>query len=557
MITIDERQSEKLPGSSSLFVSFSFNQEIVNLLKSFETYSYNKKTHEWELPIKELAQIIDSTTFLDDISINLQEDSKSVSKRLKMGLNYKLEPFDYQREGINYGLNHNKWLLLDGMGLGKTAQIIGIARELKALNKIKHCLIICGINTLKSNWKKEIEKHSDETSLILGEKHLKNGNTAIGGIQDRLTQLNSNIEEFFVITNIETLRNEDVVKQINSGINSFDMIVVDEIHKCKNPSSEQGKGLLKLNNAAYKIGATGTLLLNNPLDAFVPLKFINAERGTYTNFKNFYCVMGGQFNNILLGFKNIDLLKEQIQNNSLRRTKDVLSLPPKNIIDEYVDMNDTQQKFYTDITNGVKDEVDKVNLTTSSLLAMITRLRQASVCPSILTSENIQSSKLDRCVELVEEIVDNNEKVVIMSTFKESVNVLVSMLQEYHPLVCTGDMKDEEISKNIDKFQNEEYNKVIICTWQKMGTGITLTRASYMIHLDTAWTNAVYQQTCDRIYRIGTNRPVFIYNLICKNTIDERVLEILNDKEAIGDYVIDDKITDKSLNSLRKYISNL
>lgn len=557
MITIDERQSEKLPGNSSLFISFSYNQEIVNILKSFEVYSYNKKTHEWELPIKELSQIIDSTTFLDDISINIQEESKSVSERLKMRLNYKLEPFDYQREGITYGINHNKWLLLDGMGLGKTAQIIGIARELKALGKIKHCLIVCGINTLKSNWKKEIEKHSDESSLILGERILKNGNTTIGGIQDRLTQLKSNIEEFFVITNIETLRNEDIVKQINNGINSFDMIVVDEIHKCKNPSSEQGKGLLKLNKATYKIGATGTLLLNNPLDAFVPLKFIEAERCTYTNFKNFYCVMGGQFNNMLLGFKNLDLLKEQIQDNSLRRTKDVLSLPPKNIIDEYVDMNDSQQKFYTNITNGVKDEVDKVNLTTSSLLAMITRLRQATVCPSILTSENISSSKLDRCVELVEEIVNNNEKVVIMSTFKDSVITLANMLKEYHPLICTGDMKEDEISNNIDKFQNDEYNKVIICTWQKMGTGITLTRASYMIHLDTAWTSAVYQQTCDRIYRIGTDRPVFIYNLICKDTIDERVLEILNDKEAIGDYIIDDKITDKGLNSLRKYISNL
>ena len=298
--------------------------------------------------------------------------------------------------------------------------------------------------------------------------------------------MKSNIEEFFVITNIETLRNEDIVKQINNGINSFDMIVVDEIHKCKNPSSEQGKGLLKLNKATYKIGATGTLLLNNPLDAFVPLKFIEAERCTYTNFKNFYCVMGGQFNNMLLGFKNLDLLKEQIQDNSLRRTKDVLSLPPKNIIDEYVDMNDSQQKFYTNITNGVKDEVDKVNLTTSSLLAMITRLRQATVCPSILTSENISSSKLDRCVELVEEIVNNNEKVVIMSTFKDSVITLANMLKEYHPLICTGDMKEDEISNNIDKFQNDEYNKVIICTWQKMGTGITLTRASYMIHLDTA-----------------------------------------------------------------------
>lgn len=350
------------------------------------------------------------------------------------------------------------------MGLGKTAQIIGIARELKALGKIKHCLIICGINTLKSNWKKEIEKHSNESAIILGERQLKNGNTTIGGIQERLTQLKSNIDEFFIITNIETLRNDDIVKQINNGINSFDMIVVDEIHKCKNPSSEQGKGLLKLNNATYKIGATGTLLLNNPLDAFVPLKFINAERSTYTNFKNFYCVMGGQFNNMLLGFKNVELLKEQIQDNSLRRTKDVLSLPPKNIIDEYVDMNDTQQRFYTNITNGVKDEVDKVNLTTSSLLAMITRLRQATVCPSILTSENIQSSKLDRCAELVEEIVTNNEKVVIMSTFKDSVSELAKMLKSYHPLVCTGDMKDEEISKNIDKFQNEDYNKVILCT---------------------------------------------------------------------------------------------
>lgn len=557
MITIDERQSKKLPGSSSLFISFSYNQEIVSLLKSFELYSYDKKTHEWEVPIKELSQIIDYTTFLDDISINLQEESKTLTETLKTRLEYKLEPFDYQREGITYGINHNKWLLLDGMGLGKTAQIIGIARELKALGKINHCLIICGINTLKSNWKKEIEKHSDETSLILGERHLKNGNITIGGIQDRLAQLKNNIDEFFVITNIETLRNEDVVKQINNGVNSFDMIVVDEIHKCKNPSSEQGKGLLKLNNAKYKIGATGTLLLNNPLDAFVPLKFIDAERCTYTNFKNFYCVMGGQFNNMLLGFKNIELLKEQIQDNSLRRTKDVLSLPPKNIIDEYVDMNDTQQKFYTNITNGVKDEVDKVHITTSSLLAMITRLRQATVCPSILTSENIQSSKLDRCVELVEEIVESNEKVVVMSTFKDSINELANMLSKYRPLVCNGDMKDEDISKNIDKFQNDDYNKVILCTWQKMGTGITLTRASYMIHLDTAWTNAVYQQTCDRIYRIGTNRPVFIYNLICKNTIDERVLEILNDKEAIGDYIIDDKITDKGLDSLRKYISNL
>lgn len=108
MITIEERQSEKLPGTSSLFVSFPFNQDIISLLKSFDAYSYNKKTYEWEVPIKELSQIIDYTTFLDDISINLQPTPKSVCNDLKMSLNYKLEPFDYQREGITYGINHNK-----------------------------------------------------------------------------------------------------------------------------------------------------------------------------------------------------------------------------------------------------------------------------------------------------------------------------------------------------------------------------------------------------------------------------------------------------------------
>lgn len=90
-----------------------------------------------------------------------------------------------------------------------------------------------------------------------------------------------------------------------------------------------------------------------------------------------------------------------------------------------------------------------------------------------------------------------------------------------------------------------------------MGTGITLNAASYAIFIDTPWTSSAYLQAQDRIYRIGTNKPVIIYNLICKDTIDERVLEIIEDKEAISDYIVDDKISDKSINSLRKYIEEL
>jgi SNF2 family DNA or RNA helicase len=99
--------------------------------------------------------------------------------------------------------------------------------------------------------------------------------------------------------------------------------------------------------------------------------------------------------------------------------------------------------------------------------------------------------------------------------------------------------------------------RIFLGTWSKCGTGITLTKASYMIFLDTPWTNSAYEQAQDRIYRIGTNKSVFIYNLIASGTIDERVLEIVTDKKYLSDYVIDNDITQQGLESLRKYIEDL
>ena len=258
--------------------------------------------------------------------------------------------------------------------------------------------------------------------------------------------------------------------------------------------------------------------------------------------------------NQIIGFKNIETLKYQLAENSLRRTKDLLDLPPKTIINEIIDMNDKHRKFYDDIVAGVKDEVDKVEITTSSLLAMVTRLRQATACPSILTTSSIESSKIDRAVDLVEEILNGGEKVVIFSTFKETVRELENKLNKYNPVIATGDTPDEEISKNIDLFQEDNEYKIFLGTWQKAGTGITLTKANYMIFLDTPWTAGVFEQACDRIYRIGTKDPVFIYNLICKDTIDERVADILDTKKAISDYMIDDKLSEDNFNILKDYI---
>lgn len=556
MIKIEEKTSIKCPGMTSLFISFNYNKYIIDIIKSCDGKQWDNKNKIWEVPLLSLSSLIDSLCEFDDIELHLLAAKPIKFKTYELG-EYKLKPFEYQEEGIQYGLNHNKWLLLDEPGLGKTAQILHIAEELYNQGKIKHCLIICGLNTLKANWKLEVKKHTNLDCVVLGEKINSKGKIRVGSIDDRLNQLKHPIKEFFVITNVETLRDDRIIKALNSiKINSFDMIVADEIHKFT-PSSQQGSNFLKLKNGKYKIGATGTLLLNSPLDAYVPLKFIEAENDCFSTFKNYYCKFNNDKNGIIVGFKNLALLKYEIEQNSLRRKKDLLKLPPKTIVKEYVEMDDRQATFYDNIKQGIIDEVDKVKISTTNLLSMISRLRQATSLPSILTSENINSAKIDRICDLTEQLMSNNEKVVIFSTFKEPIYELAKRLSKYNPSINTGDVKDDVISNNIEEFQTNPEAKIFLGTWEKVGTGITLTAASNLIFESCPWTAAAKQQAEDRIFRIGTTKNVFIYDIITKDTIDEQVDEIVQRKSAISDYIVDDKITEDGLKSLRKYIEEL
>lgn len=558
MIRIQERQTVKCPGISSLFVSFDYNKYVVDEIKLLDTAYYHPNEKEWEIPLSSLSELLDRCCAYDELTLNLLPDSESQPIEYDLSP-YKTEPFSHQLEGIQFGLNNDRWLLLDAPGLGKTLTLTYLAKELKERRGLEHCLIICGLNTLKMNWKDEIEKHSDLSCRILGQRINRNGKFVVEGIAERLKQLQEPIEEFFVITNIETLREDKIVQSLlKNKYNKFDMVVTDEIHVCKSNQSQQGKNLLKLNKAKYRIGATGTLLLNNPVDAYVPLKWIGAERANMSNFKGYYCKFGGFSNTDIIGYKNLTVLKDHIERYSLRRTKDILNLPEKTIINEYVEMSPKQSEFYSNIVDGIVSQVDRVKIkNTAHLLGMVSRFRQATACPSILTSENISSAKLDRAQDLAEQLVESGEKVVIFSTFKETAYVLANRLSKYKLVVATGDYKDADVERAKQMFQEDPDCKIFIGTWQKCGTGITLNAASYMIFLDVPWTDGVYEQAQDRIHRIGSKKSVFIYHLITRGTIDERVLEIVQDKGHLADYVIDDEITQAGLDSLRRYVEGL
>lgn len=203
-------------------------------------------------------------------------------------------------------------------------------------------------------------------------------------------------------------------------------------------------------------------------------------------FKSQYCSFGGFHNSQVIGYQNLDLLKEELDSCVIRRTLlDVRdSQPPKTVTTELVEMSEAHRKFYEAIKEGVKEEADKIELKSSNLLALTTRLRQATACPGILTSQDVMSTKLERCVELAEDLAEQGEKVVILSTFKESAIQLHKLLEKYKPSLNTGDTDDFTFNNNVDSFQNDPNSKIFIGTFGKCSTAITLNAASYLIAID-------------------------------------------------------------------------
>jgi SNF2 family DNA or RNA helicase len=425
------------------------------------------------------------------------------------------------------------------MGLGKTNTIMWLAETLKRRGIIEHCLVICGVNTLKQNWKKEILKFGTESVRVLGERKTRTGRIYYASVAERAKELLEPIEEFFVVTNIETLRDPKIMEAFKKTKNNFGLIALDEAHKV-NRGSTQGDNFLKL-DAPYKVAATGTLITNSPLSTYTPLKWIGKEHANVGTFKSQYCEFGGFHDSQVIGYKNLGLLKDVLDSCSLRRTLDQVKedMPGKTVTIEVVELEEEHRRFYEAIKEGVKEEADLINLKSTNLLALTTRLRQATACPSVLTSQDIPSSKVLRCKEIVEELISQGEKVVILSVFKETVSQLARALADFRPSINTGDIPDDVVSRNIDEFQNNPNELVFIGTWDKVSTGITLNAAAYMICIDTPYTYAMFSQGTDRIWRVNNTRPAFITVLVGAETIDERVMQIIETKKDLSDFLVD------------------
>ena len=542
MINIVVRKSQQNTlDEYSMFVSFPYNEKIVSVVRELPIRYWNTDSKEWEVPINQLGKIVENLPeFNFDLSGIYVSLSNSLEAELPAGFEFKTKPFRHQVEGFNYGLNNNRWLLGDEQGLGKTKQVIDIAVAKKIQYGYKHCLIVCGVNGLKWNWVNEIHTHSDEGAWILGQRGKKIGSNA-----DKLEDVKNldKIEEYFIITNIETLRSKEIVEELVKLCQdkTIGIIAADEVHKMKNPSSQQGKGFLKL-QPECRIAMTGTPLMNSPLDLYVPLKWLGYETHAFYKFKNHHCVMGGFGGYEVQGYKNLDELQAKLDCIMLRRLKkDVLDLPEKTHITEYVEMTPKQKQIYDEVTADIKMNIDQIKMANNPLAELI-RMRQATGYTGILSSTVQESAKLDRMEELVEEAIENGKKVVIFSNWTQMTDAVWSRLHKnYRVSVITGETKDIDRQDNVNEFQTGA-SQVIIGTIGVMGTGLTLTAGTVEIFMDEPWNRANKEQAEDRCHRVGTKENVTIYTLICKGTIDERINELVEQKGAMADALVDGKI---------------
>lgn len=438
----------------------------------------------------------------------------------------------------------------------------------------QHCLIICCANSAKYSWTTDIKRHTNDhfRGYILGSRPKKKSNSidTNKGTKEKFEDLitghifgDENLPElpYFIIMNIEAIRGEiddepviyeELLNWINKG--KIQMIIIDEIHKGASPSSQQGKLLLKLKEKATKpvmyLPMTGTPITKSPLDLFVPLKLIGA-----TNVKNYYlwsrtyCLFGGYGNYEVVGYKNIPQLKSQLQGNMIRRKRsEVLDLPSKIEFTEYVDNTPIQEKLYLDVAHELLEEKEEI-LQLLNPMTKLLKLRQVNGCPELIddkieVDKNYpkKNAKVQRVLELLEDIKARDEKVVIFSTWLEPLRALKKYLSTYTDYKCcfyTGTMETDVREKNKQVFiTNPEYT-IMMGTVGALGVSHTLTVANNVIFLDEPWNMSDKTQAEDRCNRIGQTKPVNIYTIITKNTVDERVHDILNKKQGISDYIVD------------------
>lgn len=405
---------------------------------------------------------------------------------------------NYQKEGVEWLINNDDVILADDMGLGKTIQTIKAMDTLFRSGQIKKVLIVCPLSLI-ATWEYEVSKWA---------KHLSISRVNSDGTNTTIKWLKALTGSHILICNYEQLRQD--IEPLS--YTEFDLVVADEAHKIRKLSSQLSKGIDKINRKRFW-ALTGTPVENNIDDLISLLKHINSKKFQHLS-KN----------------RNPVLLQESAKPYVLRRLKKQVLKDLPEVIEQNVpvQLSQKQEKEYL----AVEKNKSRIVSESGSYFTVLSKLR--TICEGIGFEEN---AKVDKTIELLEKISENNEKVIIFSYFLEPLALLEKKLLKYNSAIdfrkIIGEDSRETRDANISEFKSDYQITALLASSKVASEGLTLTEANNVIFMNKWWNPSSNHQARDRVVRIGQEKIVQIYSLFCINTIEERVVKILEEKEDL------------------------
>lgn len=446
---------------------------------------------------------------------------------------------EYQTRGIKWALNNllNNFgvILADDMGLGKTVQTIGIMLYLyEQKHAINQALVVVPTSLL-NNWQNELSKFAPSLSYSL-----------YYGQSRKLEKSK------IIITTYETLKRDEMLKE-----QVFDIIVIDEAQKIKNPDT-QAAIVVKQIAAKYKIALSGTPVENSLSELWSIFDFaLSGYLGELGHFINRYAkpieiekdeVAAAMLKNITAPF----MLRR------LKTDKSIISdLPDKIVIDEYASMNPKQAALYQGVVDSTMDKLQTLppQERFGLIFKLITELKQICNHPRNFDKQSAYeaelSGKTQLLLEILESIIAKGEKVLIFTQYVEMANILCEIIEKemlIEPLRLDGSMSKNARQKVVDAFEESHEQPIFILSLKAGGVGLNLTSASNVIHYDLWFNPAVENQATDRAFRIGQSKNVFVYRFITKNSFEEKIDNMIKAKLAIGEMSV--SVGEKNISSM-------
>ena len=493
--------------------------------KAFHVYGKLKQNQEksrmyWLAKTQVITDI-----YFDDVTVDVDFEKYEQMDSLKRKL------YDHQKSGVKFLLSRNGCILGDDMGVGKSKTAIVAALESGA----NHILVVCPAS-VKINWRREIECYTDDVVIVSGNKWK----------QSKFTIINYDILKNFHTVKERGKKQEDIVLKRELIDAKFDIVIIDEAHKLKNPKSIRGKIMAELSikfNIPRVWLLTGTPITNRPMDYFNLLRIIkNNLSDNWVFYTKRYCAGRRFFKKLKTGVKkeiwltdgasNLEELANKTKNIILRRKKeDVLDMPDKTIVPLFHELEESERSEY----DTLWDEYVELRQAEGKPINL-----QRDLTESMLLRKFIAMKSIPRTIDIAENAIEQGHKVIIFTTFTDELLTLANYFGS-SAVTHYGKMTDKQKQRSIDEFMNNSKITVFIGNVISAGVGINLTAADIIVFNSFDWTPGNNIQAEDRAFRIGQKNNVTIYYHLFMRTVSTYMWKVLDSKKNIIAIVMRDK----------------